>query len=108
MTELENLKKKVLYRSNYRGTKEMDILLSRFVNKYINSLSVDELKKHIEKQFKPGMNWSNHSVRGFHIDHIIPCASFDLTKEEEQKKCFHYTNLQPLWAEENLSKGAKV
>ena len=45
MTELENLKKKVLYRSNYRGTKEMDILLSRFVNKYINSLSVDELKK---------------------------------------------------------------
>ena len=45
MTELENLKKKVLYRSNYRGTKEMDILLSRFVNKYINSLSVDALKK---------------------------------------------------------------
>jgi len=45
MTELENLKKKVLYRSNYRGTKEMDILLSRFVNKYINSLSMDDLKK---------------------------------------------------------------
>ena len=45
MTELENLKKKVLYRSNYRGTKEMDILLSRFVNKYINNLSVDDLKK---------------------------------------------------------------
>ena len=45
MSELENLKKKVLYRSNYRGTKEMDILLSRFVNKYINSLSMDDLKK---------------------------------------------------------------
>ena len=45
MTELENLKKKVLYRSNYRGTKEMDILLSRFVNKYIDSLSIDDLKK---------------------------------------------------------------
>ena len=45
MTELENLKKKVLYRSNYRGTKEMDILLSRFVNKYIDSLSMDDLKK---------------------------------------------------------------
>ena len=44
MTELENLKKKVLYRSNYRGTKEMDILLSRFVNKYINNLSMDDLK----------------------------------------------------------------
>jgi len=74
----------------------------------LTGCTVDELKKHIEKQFKPGMNWSNHSVKGFHIDHIIPCASFDLTKEEEQKKCFHYTNLQPLWAEENLSKGAKV
>tara|TARA_A100001015_G_scaffold288021_1_gene358459 strand:+ start:720 stop:1361 length:642 start_codon:yes stop_codon:yes gene_type:complete len=74
----------------------------------LTGCTVDELKKHIEKQFKPGMNWSNHSVKGWHIDHIQCCASFDLTKEEEQKKCFHYTNLQPLWAEENLSKGAKV
>lgn len=40
-------------------------------------------------------------------DHIKPCVSFDLTREEEQKKCFHYLNLQPLWAKENLSKGGK-
>jgi len=61
---------------------------------------------HIEKQFKPGMNWENYSLYGWHIDHIRPCASFDLTKEEEIQKCFHYSNLQPLWAEENLKKAA--
>ena len=43
-----------------------------------------------------------------HIDHHIPIASFNLLKEEEQKKCFHYTNLKPLWAKDNLSKGKKV
>jgi hypothetical protein len=43
-----------------------------------------------------------------HIDHIRPCSSFDLTKPKEQVKCFHYTNTQPLWAKENLSKGAKL
>jgi hypothetical protein len=62
-------------------------------------------KIHIEKQFKPGMSWDKRHL--FHIDHIRPCASFDLSKPEEQEKCFHYTNLQPLWAKDNLSKGAK-
>lgn len=61
---------------------------------------------HLTKQFKKGMSWDNHGE--WHIDHIIPCASFDLTKESEQKKCFHYTNLQPLWAVENLQKGARL
>ena len=64
------------------------------------------LKEYLEAKFKDGITWDNYGE--WHVDHIIPCASFDLTKEEEQKKCFHYTNLQPLWAEENLSKGAKV
>lgn len=70
--------------------------------------SLQELKQHIEKQFKLGMTWNNYNYRGWHIDHIIPCASFDLSKEEEQKKCFHYTNLQPLWAEENIKKSNKI
>jgi len=61
---------------------------------------------HLTKQFKKGMSWDNHGE--WHIDHIIPCASFDLTKPSEQKKCFHYTNLQPLWARENLQKGARL
>jgi hypothetical protein len=70
--------------------------------------TVSELKKHIEKQFRPGMNWDNWTVDGWHLDHIRPCASFDLTDPEQQKECFHYTNLQPLWGEENLRKGARV
>lgn len=68
--------------------------------------TVEELKQHLEKQFKPGMSWEQRRL--FHIDHIIPCASFDLTKLSEQKKCFHYTNLQPLWAIDNMKKGAKL
>jgi hypothetical protein len=70
--------------------------------------SMEKLRKHIESQFKEGMLWNNHGFYGWHIDHIIPCASFDLADIEQQKKCFHYTNLQPLWAEENLKKGAKI
>lgn len=64
-----------------------------------------ELQNHISAQFQPGMTWENHGE--WHIDHIRPCASFDLTKEDEQRACFNFTNLQPLWAHENLSKGAK-
>lgn len=70
--------------------------------------SFDELKEHIESKFKPGMGWDNYGINGWHIDHIKPCASFNLRNKEEQEECFHYTNLQPLWAEENMSKGASV
>jgi hypothetical protein len=66
----------------------------------------EEFKKYIESKFKPEMSWKKRHL--IHIDHIIPCASFDLTKPEEQAKCFHYTNLQPLWASENLAKGSKI
>lgn len=60
--------------------------------------------KHIESQFTEGMTWENHGE--WHIDHIIPLSSAK-TKEEMEKLC-HYTNLQPLWKEENLSKGNKI
>ena len=66
-----------------------------------------DLKRHIEKQFTLGMNWDNYGLYGWHIDHIRPCASFNLKNKEEQEACFHYTNLQPLWAKDNYAKGAK-
>ena len=68
--------------------------------------NVKFLKKYLESKFKDGMTWEKRGL--IHIDHIIPCASFDLKDPKQQAKCFHYTNLQPLWAKENLSKGAKI
>jgi hypothetical protein len=52
------------------------------------------------------MSWHNREL--WHIDHIIPCDSFDLSNPDQQKKCFHYTNLQPLWKEDNLKKSNKL
>jgi len=69
--------------------------------------SVLELKAHLEARFRPGMSWENWSKEGWHIDHIQPLASFDLTDREQFLKACHYTNLQPLWAEENLKKGGR-
>jgi len=60
--------------------------------------SIDFLKNYLESKFTKGMTWENRGLYGWHIDHIIPCSSFDLSDPEQQKKCFHYTNLQPLWA----------
>lgn len=54
------------------------------------------------------MSWKKYLEGGIHIDHKIPCKLFDLTKPEEQKKCFHYTNLQPLWELDNLRKGSSL
>lgn len=68
--------------------------------------SVERLCEHLESQFRSGMVWENRGTV-WHIDHIKPCAKFDLTDPEQQKKCFHYTNLQPLFAEENFKKGAR-
>lgn len=59
------------------------------------------LRLYLEARFEPWMNWANYGE--WHIDHIIPCAEFDLTKPEQQKLCFHYTNLRPLRAAENAN-----
>lgn len=67
---------------------------------------ISELKRHLEEQFEDGMSWKNHGE--WHIDHIRPCASFDFTQPEQQRECFNYMNLQPLWAEENIRKSDKV
>jgi hypothetical protein len=70
--------------------------------------NIDQLKKHLSKKFKKGMNFENNGLKGWHIDHIKPCASFDLKCPVQQLACFNYNNLQPLWASENMSKGAKI
>jgi hypothetical protein len=64
-----------------------------------------QLKSHIESQFAEGMTWSNKHM--WHIDHIIPVSLFDLSTEEGQRAAFHYTNMRPLWAEDNRKKHAK-
>lgn len=69
--------------------------------------TIVEFMKHIESLWKPGMTWANHGYRGWHIDHVKPCSSFDLTSEREIRKCFHYSNMQPLWMAENFRKGDK-
>ena len=66
--------------------------------------TIEEARSHLESQFSEGMSWENAGE--WHIDHIRPCASFDLTYPEQQMMCFHHTNLQPLWAKDNLSKNA--
>ena len=62
--------------------------------------------QHIEKRFSAGMSWDNYGL--WHLDHALPCAAFDLTDMAQAKKCFNYTNIQPLWAKDNQSKAAKI
>jgi hypothetical protein len=73
----------------------------------LTGCTVPELRQHLQAQFTDGMNWSNYGRTGWHIDHIRPCASFDLADPKQQRQCFHYTNLQPLWAADNIRKGGK-
>ena len=68
--------------------------------------SMEEFTAHLEDQFTDGMTWENRHL--WHIDHIIPCAAFDLCDPRQQRACFHYSNMRPLWAFKNQSKGATV
>lgn len=67
--------------------------------------SPGHLRQHLESRFQPGMTWENYGRYGWHVDHIIPCSAFDLTNPEEVRKCFHFSNLQPLWWRDNIIKG---
>ena len=68
--------------------------------------TIAELKAHLQSLFLPGMTWENIAL--WHIDHIRPCSSFNLLDPEQQRCCFHYTNLQPLWAADNIRKSNKI
>lgn len=69
--------------------------------------SIEDFKRHIESRFTEGMDWEKVHSGEIHIDHIIPCVAFDLTDKEQQRKCFHFSNLQPLWAVDNHKKYTK-
>jgi len=101
------------YRRNKYNTDD-NFRLSCIVRSHLNRViggslsevnySVEELKSHLESQFTEGMTWDNHGK--WHIDHIKPLASFNLTNEKDRSVAYGIDNLQPLWAKENLSKGA--
>ncbi|MCI4437669.1 MAG: hypothetical protein JHC33_12755, partial [Ignisphaera sp.] len=90
--------------SRIRTALKRNIALKNTKSIKLLGCDVSFLKLYIESKFLPTMTWENYG-KYWHIDHIIPCASFDLSIEEEQKKCFHYTNLQPLFAVTQIING---
>ncbi len=82
-------------KNNYKKSKTTKQLLD---------CTIQKVRAYLQKQFTSKMSWKNYGSY-WEIDHIKPCCKFDLTKLSEQKKCFHYTNLQPLTAKENRVKG---
>lgn len=106
---MKNYRKTLTYRISHSLRNRMYALMSGEKSEKAEGLigcNLKQLKIYLESLFKPGMSWGNYGE--WHIDHIRPCASFDLRSPEEQKICFHYSNLQPLWAHENQVKWAKV
>lgn len=112
---------KKIYRGKRRKTDVLFVLVENMRSRIRNVLvrnkkssttikllgcTKEEFKKHIESKFTKEMSWDKLHL--IHIDHIRPCASFDLSDPGQQNICFHYTNLQPLWAIDNIKKGAKV
>jgi len=94
------LRNRIYYalKENSKSAKTMELL----------GCSIEFFLNYYESKFINGMSWTKVGNGEIHCDHIIPCASFDLSKPEEQHKCFHYTNLQPLWARDNLIKSDTI
>ena len=109
----KNLQKRRDEDPSYRVRMNMHVRLNQMVTRKVGKTmelagcSLEDLMKHLESKFAEGMTWENYGIKGWHVDHIRPCASFDLEDPEEQKKCFHWSNLQPLWAVDNLKKSDK-
>lgn len=95
---ITNLRHRIIHaiKGNSKSSKTKELL----------GCTIDQLKEHLQSKFTEGMTWKNYGK--WHVDHIRPCASFDLSTPEQQKECFHYSNLQPLWAEDNLKKSDKL
>lgn len=95
---VKNLRRRFLHaiKGNNKSVKTMELI----------GCKVEDLIKHLENLFLPEMSWENYGFSGWHIDHKIPCNSFDLSDPDQQKRCFHFTNLQPLWWKDNIAKGS--
>jgi len=94
---VRNIRKRL--QKKMRGIKKT-VSLSKSIGK-----KSEALKEYLESKFLPGMTWENYGIDGWHIDHIKPLSAFDFTDPAQQAAANHYTNLQPLWAEDNLAKG---
>lgn len=101
----EQFRNKTIVRSIFAQALRLQSVVKRTSVIPLLGCSIEFLLQHLEAQFQPGMTWDNQGV--WHIDHIRPCASFDLSDVEQQRSCFHYTNLQPLWGVENIRKKDK-
>ena len=102
----ENYRIKVVLRNRLRTA----IKQNHKTGSAINDLgcSIDEFKVYIEAKFESGMSWDNHGLKTWHLDHVVPLDSFDLQDPVQIKKACHYTNIQPMWAKDNLFKGSKT
>ncbi len=97
---LESVRRRVRYALNGKSKSKKTLELLGCSSRF--------LRTYLESKWKAGMSWENYGFYGWHIDHVKPCSSFDLLDSEQQKACFNYTNLQPLWAHENFSKSDKM
>lgn len=98
----QNLRKRIVYALKASNRKK-DERLQKLIG-----CNLTQLKKHLEKQFKPGMSWANYGYYGWHVDHIKPVSKYNLEDKDQQMECFNYKNLQPLWAKENFEKSDKI
>lgn len=94
----------LLFRTSLRN--ELKEFKHKKKNKSLDYLGCDMIFfcNHLESQFQSEMNWSNQGKYGWHIDHILPCELFDLSKEEQIFVCFNYKNLKPQWRITNIEK----
>lgn len=101
-----NINTRITY--NLRARLHKALHRNQKINTTIKLLGCDVnfLKIYLKNLFSDGMTWENYGK--WEIDHIVPCSSFDLSKPIEQRRCFHYTNLQPLWENDNIKKGKNV
>jgi len=97
----KSLAKRISTALSYQGLTKSDTTQS------LVGCSIDQLKKHLEINFREGMTWDQYGKEGWHVDHLRPCSSFDLADEKQQLVCFNWRNLAPLWSKENIAKADK-